>query len=250
MIDLHCHYLPGVDDGAQDLASALALIRAATANGISASVLTPHLYPGRWDNTLSRVADKFREFKRAVADAGLTMQLYLGAEVHLLPESLALLASDELLYLGGVNGKKVLLLEMPDGQIPVGALSAVKVLVARGVVPMIAHPERNKDVIRNPRKIEPFLQEGCMLQLTAASVCGLFGASANQTATKLLDAGWVTVVATDAHNLAHRPPILAEARAELARRYGSEAAMQLTLGNPAAIIDGRAQFEEVAAPGQ
>lgn len=248
VIDLHCHFLPGIDDGAPDMASALDLARAAVANGIQLSVLTPHLYPGRWDNRKSAIQPVFDSFRQALADNGIALEVRLGAEVHLLPESLGLLEIEEIPFLGEWKGQKVVLLEMPDGQIPVGAMMAVKFLLRRGIVPLIAHPERNKDVMRNFQKIMPFVAEGCLLQVTAASVCGLFGNSALTTAQRLLDASLVHVVATDAHNLKHRPPILAEARKELTRKYGNEVAEQLTSGIPGMIAQRTPIASETGSP--
>lgn len=238
MIDLHCHYLPGVDDGARDMAAALDLARAAVANGIKTAVLTPHLYPGRWDNLRTVLEPVFAQFKQELIDQNIALEVKLGAEVHLLPDSLALLDTDEIPFLGKYKTNHVMLLEFPDGQIPVGAMMAVKYFLKRGITPMIAHPERNKDVMRNLQKIVPFVKEGCLLQLTAASVCGRFGNSALETANRILDGGFAYVVATDSHNLAHRPPILAEAKATLAARYGMEAAMLLTELNPGEIAAG------------
>lgn len=244
MIDLHCHYLPGVDDGASDLETGIALARAAAENGIREAVLTPHILAGRWNNTRSSLEPRFDAFQRAVVEAGIDIALHLGAEVHLLPESLALFEAGEVPALGVWKGRRVILLEFPDGGIPVGAINAVEFLLQRGAIPMIAHPERNKDVMRSTSKIEPFVRAGCLLQLTAASVCGWFGKHAHQSALALLDAGWVTAVATDAHNLRYRPPVLAEARYTLRTRYGLEAAEVLTQRNPAAIIAGRVEQQD------
>jgi protein-tyrosine phosphatase len=244
MIDLHCHYLPGVDDGAPDLESGIALVQAAAANGIRVAVLTPHAFAGRWDNTLAVLRPKFREFRAAVARAGIGIELHLGAEVHLLPESLKLYAAGDLPCLGTWNGSRVILLEMPDGAIPVGAMKAVEFLMRRGAVPMIAHPERNKDVMRSLSKLEPFVKAGCLLQLTAASVCGWFGAPVHRSAHEILERGWATVVATDAHNLAHRPPVLAEARHVLHIQYGKDAAALLTQVRPGMIVAGRSPEDD------
>jgi protein-tyrosine phosphatase len=98
--DLHCEYLPAVDDGALDMTAGLALARAAVANGIHAAVLTPNAYAGRWDNTLTGLRPHFREFRKAVEDAGIVLEVYLGAEAHLLPESLHLYVANELPALG------------------------------------------------------------------------------------------------------------------------------------------------------
>ena len=236
MIDIHCHYLPGVDDGPKDLATGLALARAAVANGIHTAVLTPHIYARRWDNTHSSLVPAFDRFEHALQQAQIPLKVYLGAEAHLLPETLALFDRDELPPIGTWHGQDVFLLELPDGGIPVGALKAMDYLVSHNVVPMIAHPERNKHVMQSVARLEPFIKAGCLLQITAASVCGWFGKAAHRAALELLDKGWVTAVATDAHNLLHRPPVLAEARVAIRTRYGDQAAEALTESNPASIV--------------
>lgn len=225
-----------MDDGAQDAAEAVALARAAVANGISHAVLTPHVHPGRYENTLSSLTPHFEAFQELLRSAGVPLVIRLGGEVRLTAESLALLAENEMPSIGDWEGNKVVLLEFPAGQIPAGAINAVGFLLAKGMLPMIAHPERNKDVMRDWQKIEPFVKEGCLLQITAASVCGMFGNAPRLSAEELLAAGWVSVVATDAHNLKHRPPVLAEARAIIQKRYGATAAALLTLVNPGRIV--------------
>jgi protein-tyrosine phosphatase len=239
MIDLHCHLLPGVDDGAPTLEAALALARAAVDNGILEAVLTPHVFPGRWDNTLAGLTPRIETFRQSLADAGIALTVHLGAELRLLPESLARFDAGEVPAIGAWHDHRVVLLEFPDGGIPVGAMQAVAFLQRRGALPMIAHPERNRDVMRSPAAIRPFVEAGCLLQLTAASVCGWFGGPARLASLALLDAGWATAVATDAHNLRHRPPVLAEARHALEMRYGRNAARLLTETNPAIIVSGR-----------
>ena len=239
MIDLHCHLLPRIDDGAQSLDEALALARAAVANGIRQAVLTPHVHPSRYANTRVTLTPHFKAFQMVLRDENIPLEIHLGGEVRLELECLTLLGEDNLPTLGGWQGSRVMLLEFPPAQIPVGAMKAVEFFLARGVVPMIAHPERNKDVIRNWRAIEPFVKAGCLLQLTAASVCGMFGDQALTTSQQLLEAGWVTVLATDAHNLEHRPPVLAEGRQAIEERYGEPAAELLTQVNPGLIVGAR-----------
>ncbi|MGH9958910.1 MAG: tyrosine-protein phosphatase [Pyrinomonadaceae bacterium] len=236
MIDLHCHYLPAVDDGAQTTGEAVELARASVANGITHAVLTPHVDPGRYENTLSSLKPHFEAFQKLLQSAQVPLITCLGGEVRLSAESLALLDENELPSIGDWYGYKVVLLELPAGQIPVGAINVVSYLRARGMLPMIAHPERYKDVMRNHRKIEPFVKEGCLLQITAASVCGKFGDPVLAATDHLLAAGWVSVVATDAHDLEHRPPMLAEARALIEQRYGNAAAALLTEVNPGSIV--------------
>jgi protein-tyrosine phosphatase len=239
LIDLHCHYLPGVDDGARDLDAGLALASAAVQDGVRIAVLTPHIFAGRWSNTLSSLKPRFDAFVQSMAQASIPLDVRLGAEVRLVHQSLTQYEAGEIPILGRWNGLDVLLLEFPDAVIPVGAMKAVEFLMRRGALPMIAHPERNRDVMRDPDRMRPFVETGCLLQLTAASVCGRFGRPAHDTSLALLDRGWVAAVATDAHNIAHRPPILGHARKVLCERYGAELACRLTETLPAAIVSGR-----------
>ncbi len=238
MIDLHCHFLPDVDDGAQTTADALALVRAAVENGIREAVLTPHVNPGRFANTLSTLQPKFEDFRRLLASEHIPLKLHLGAEIRLSTESLALLDRDELPMLGHWEGFEVVLLELPPGHLPVGAINVVGFFMKKGIVPLLAHPERNKAFMHDWRTVKPFVEAGCLLQVTAASVIGDFGPTAQLTALSLLDAGWVSIVATDAHNLVHRPPVLAQARDEITRRFGADAAQLLTELNPRRILAG------------
>ena len=100
MIDLHCHYIPGIDDGAKDLPTALELLRASVDDGITEAVLTPHVFPGRWDNTLSNLRPIFADLKAAVEAEQIPIRLHLGGEVHLLPESLMLCDQGDLPLIG------------------------------------------------------------------------------------------------------------------------------------------------------
>ena len=236
MIDLHCHYLPGVDDGARTLDDALALIRASSETGVVHSVLTPHVYPGVWDNTGESLMTVFERLQAAVVEAGIPMTLSLGAEVRLHPESLEAMLADRLPLIGELDGDRIMLLEFPDGNIPPGALQACQMMIRKGIRPMIAHPERNKDVMRDPDRIRAFLDAGCLTQVTAASVIGQFGEPALKAAHQLLAMGLISIVATDAHNLMHRPPLLHFARDAIRRSYGPGLAYRLTEELPGLIV--------------
>jgi len=239
VIDLHCHYLPAVDDGAKDLQEALALLRAAERDGARTVVLTPHVFAGRWDNTLSLLQPRFDAFARLVRTKRIDVELLLGAEVHLLPESLDLIARGDVPFIGHWEGDQVVLLELHDGRIPPFAREAIRHLKSRDIVPMIAHPERNKAVMQDPAALEPLLDEGCLLQVTAGAIVGEFGERARDTALALLDRNLVTVVASDAHNLRHRPPRLRAARSELKARYGRDVALSLLEQAPREILSVR-----------
>lgn len=236
MIDLHSHLLPDIDDGASSMEEALSLARIAVADGVTHMVLTPHVHPGRFDNHAQSIQPVFAAFEAALVDADIKLSVKPAGEVRLSAEVLAMCASNQLPFLGEWDGKRVMLLELPHSHIPPGSDKLVKWLLDRDILPMIAHPERNKGVMSDIAKLAPFIEMGCLFQLTAMSVTGEFGPQAKQVADEMLDKGWVTVMATDAHNCDRRPPILSKAVSVAAEMIGDVEAKRLVWGNPAKII--------------
>lgn len=236
MIDLHCHYLPAIDDGSQSMAESLDLARASVADGITHAAMTPHIHPGRYENVRTTVEEATQQFRQALLEAGIALQVYPAGEVRLSSDVIDLLEQDELPFLGLQDGYRIVLLEFPYGQIPLGADKLGRWLLANRVRPLIAHPERNKAVMQNVERIAPFIEMGCWLQVTAASVLGEFGQPAQNCAELLLERRWVSVVATDAHNLLHRAPMMTAARNYLAQNLGESEAERLTRTNPGKIL--------------
>jgi protein-tyrosine phosphatase len=227
MIDIHCHLLPGLDDGAATLEESLALARIAVADGISCCVLTPHIHPGRWENEAAGIARATAVFAAALEQHGIPLQVSFAAEVRLTDLIFGQLEAGILPFLGAYEGESLLLLEFPHGHLIPGSDRLVQWLRRRGIRPVLAHPERNKSIMRNPELLQPFIDAGCLLQVTAASLTGGFGAAAERVALQLLDEDQVTFIASDAHNAKSRPPQLAKARALVAARKGEVLAQQL-----------------------
>jgi protein-tyrosine phosphatase len=236
MIDLHCHYLPGIDDGAQTLEESLALARAAVADGITHAVMTPHVHVGVYENRAASIKQAVETFRAALAEHRIPLAISAGGEVRIDSEIIELLAAGEIPFVGQLGGQRVMLLEMPHGQVPVGAERFTAWLLKQGVLPLIAHPERNKDVMRSLAKLDPFIEQGCKLQVTAGSLIGRFGDMAERRARELLDRGDIFAVATDAHNIDNRPPLMQAARTFLAADAGEAAATALTRGNPFLVV--------------
>ena len=237
MIDLHCHYLPGVDDGPVEAEEALRLVRAAVANGITAAALTPHIHPRRYSNSKTRLLHTFIRFQDLVKKQEIPIKLFLAGEVRVSPESLELFEQDEIPFLGEVDGYKVVLLEFPHDMIPVGSEQFINKLLRMKIRPLIAHPERNKHVMSDPERIRPFVDMGCWLQLTAGSLVGSFGKPAKKIATHLLEQELAWIIATDSHNMEHRPPDLAEGFAVLEDIVGSRMAKRMVEIRPAQILE-------------
>ena len=254
MIDLHCHYLPGIDDGAQTLEESLDLARAAVAAGIRTAIMTPHVHAGRYENNVTSIGKLCAAFQRVLEHKGIPLDIRAGGEVRISAEIMPMVEEGEIPFLGELDGYRIMLLEFPHSHLILGADKLINWLLARRIRPLIAHPERNKDVMKNVEKIEPFVKMGCLLQLTGASILGHFGKPAQQCAVKLIERQWATVVATDAHNLEHRPPnldlaykALADMGGELfARELTSEAPGRLIARNPLLSKTVRVQASEVS----
>lgn len=235
MIDLHCHYLPGIDDGPETLPEALELARAAVADGITHAVLTSHVHPGRYPNQRRNLTGAVEQFAAELANAGIGLTVRMGGEARLCPELVDLLAANQVPFLGEVDGYRIVLLEFPHQLVPVGSISFINSMLKLKIRPLIAHPERNKAIMAAPEKINEFAAAGCWLQITAGSLAGRFGTQAQKAAFQIIDEGWNCLIATDAHNLHSRPPLLSEGRAILREHYGEAVAQSMVVERPARI---------------
>lgn len=236
MLDLHVHVLPGIDDGPRTLDDALALAKALVADGIEHVVATPHIYPGVFDNTPQRIADAFDRLQSAIEAESLPLSMTWAAEVRICPEIFDWLEQRRLPLLdGSLVGPSTALIELPDGQIPVGTDRLMALLIDRGITPLIAHPERNKAVMDQPARLEVLRRMGCCFQLTAGSVLGEFGSRAQAAARHLLDADWADVIASDAHNLSGRKPRMRAAREWIGQHYDAALAERLMVTTPQKI---------------
>jgi protein-tyrosine phosphatase len=235
MVDAHCHLLPGIDDGPRTMDRAIALARHAVASGIVTAIVTPHVFAHRYDNTLAGIGAAANAFRTELAARGIRLALGHAAEVHIGPEIMALAEEGVLPLLGTVDGNGIVLLEFPDSHILPGSDKLAAWLLARNIRPLIAHPERNKDVMRNVEAIAPFVQMGCWLQLTAGSITGGFGPDCRKRARQLLERGWVQIIASDAHDTPTRYPELEPGRAAAEDVVGEAESWRLVRERPAAL---------------
>lgn len=238
MYDLHCHLLPGIDDGPETIEQALELAFCAVENGITHSVVTPHIHLGRYDNNKQSIQANVSAFKQALIQAKIPLHVAFAGEVRLGAEILDWVMNDKIPFLGAYKGNQVLLLELPHSHVPPGCDKLIRWLTKQNITPMIAHPERNKDIMRDMNKLTPFVELGCLFQLTAGSVSGAFGDNAYDTAHKILAAGHATILASDAHNIKNRPPSLIEGFEAACETIGEAAARQLIFDTPKAISEG------------
>jgi protein-tyrosine phosphatase len=235
MIDLHCHILPGIDDGAADLAESLALLRLAQQQGISHMVATPHVQSGYYDNTVQSIGAALGSLRAAAQAEGINVQLAAAAELRVEPQLIQLAERKALPLLGHYQGDKLLLLEFPHSHIPPGSDKLIKYLARLGYRIMVAHPERNRELQQDPAKIIQLQRLDCLFQLTASSVLGGMGDKPLHLARQYLAEGIFSIVATDCHSLKRRPPLLAEAKLQISSWTSPEQAQQLVLDTPAQI---------------
>jgi protein-tyrosine phosphatase len=236
LIDIHSHILPGVDDGARTMEEAIAMLKMAVADGVTTQVLTPHIHIGRFNNTLATLAKQFFNFRSRLRAEGIPITLKLSAELRIGPEIMPIINNQQIPWLGSDNGVKTLLLEFPPREVPFGSEHLIRWLQKKNIRPVIAHPERNREFQQHPEKLEPFIDIGCPLQVTASSLTGRFGQGPQKLAIRLLKEGKVDVIASDCHNLKSRPPNLSEGLREAAKIVGESAANAMVHELPRQLI--------------
>ena len=233
-VDIHCHCLPGLDDGPATVEEAVALCRALVADGVTVAVATPHQL-GRYDlrNGATEVRQAVAKLRDVLAAEGVPLRVEAGADVRVDERLPRLLDVGHVLTLAD-NGVYALL-ELPH-ETYIEPLPLVRMLVARGLRPIVSHPERHEHVARHSKLVLPWLQHGATLQVTAGSLAGDFGGVAERCAWDLVTAGSVAFVASDAHGATRRPPRMTAAIELIERRLGRAAARRLCLDNPRRVL--------------
>jgi protein-tyrosine phosphatase len=237
VIDLHCHILPGIDDGATDIAVSLAMARAQVTQGVSVVACTPHILPGLYHNSGPAIRQATAQLQEALQQEGIPLQLVTGADVHMTPDFAGGLRSGRLL---SIADSRYVLVEPPHHTAPPQLEDFFFNLVVAGYVPILTHPERLSWVPSRYAMIKRLVHGGVWMQLTAASFTGAFGRNALYWAERMLDDGCVHVLASDAHDAERRPPDLAVGREMVAKRVGAEEAQCLILTRPMGILKDQA----------
>ncbi len=234
MIDLHCHLLPGIDDGAPDLETSLAMARIAVADGIEVIACTPHIYPGLYENNGPAIRQAVAELQRRLVEADIPLQLTYGADTHIARDLEDGLRSGRV---PSLHGSRYFLLEPPHHVAPPRLGEIVFNLLVAGYVPVITHPERLSWIEDHYGTFVELVRKGAWLQVTSGSLTGRFGPTAQYWGERLLDEGWVHILATDSHSAKRRPPLLAEGQRAAERWLSKEEAVHLVRTRPKGILD-------------
>ncbi|MBF0177090.1 MAG: capsular biosynthesis protein [Magnetococcales bacterium] len=234
--DIHCHILPLMDDGPEAAQESLAMARCAFAAGTRVLVATPHVTPGVYDNSLASIRQATEAFRGLLQEEGIDLDVRWAADVRLSPELIRLVAEGSLPTLNKTGSRRFFLLEFPHDTIPPGSDKIVRRLLEQNYVPVLTHPERHRVICHHPGKLLPFLEMGCLSQLTAGSLTGVFGMDARRCAVTLLEKDWAHVIASDAHDLRERSPDLREGVQAAAQVVGMSRAMAMVTSIPGALL--------------
>jgi len=233
MVDLHCHILSGMDDGAKSFEESIAMAEMAIADGITHVVATPHASPEvRFD--YGNVKRSAEELQKAVGDR---LKLATGCDFHLNPENLATLKKDPSPFC--IHQKDYLLVEFNEFAIPPQSDQTLYELQLAGLRPIITHPERNGILRAQPERLEKWVRNGCYGQVTGGSLIGAFGSNLQTTSIEWIARGLVHFIASDAHNTKARPHKLRSAYELVQKEFGQEKAEALFVENPLAAFEGR-----------
>lgn len=234
-IDLHAHILPGEDDGPQTLEQALEMARMAAADGITCIVATPHNVGWTRADHRSRIHQEAAALQEECGQAGIPLCFLAGVEIYIDFDLLEQLQDGRAFPLAD---SRYVLLEMPHSAFPLYTEELVFHLQVKGYGVMLAHPERNVLVQANPGMLAPLVERGTLVQITAASLAGHFGADVARTAAYLLRSRLAHIIATDAHNDRRRRPELSTAVAAASEIIGPAEAEQMVRDIPRAILAG------------
>jgi protein-tyrosine phosphatase len=227
MIDIHCHFLPNVDDGPTSWDESLEMARLASQDGIRVAVTTPHwIQRTRWEPSPDEIKSKVRELNKRLVENEIALTIIPGMEVGISENLPKLVSSGQILTLGE---SQYLLIEIPYVSLPYGIEEIIFNLKVIGIHPILAHPERNQELQKNPKKILELVKAGASVQVTAGSFCGYFGQQAKQCAIQIAKYGVLHAVASDAHSSKKRVPNLTDGLKVVEECIGREEVQSLLI---------------------
>ncbi|MNI17808.1 Tyrosine-protein phosphatase YwqE [compost metagenome] len=217
MIDIHSHILPNLDDGSQELHESIEMARAALLDGIHTIIATPHHANGRYHNEAATVLQSVEALNDRLKQEEIGVRILPGQEIRVYPNMI-----DDWNQLLTLQHSSYVLLELPSNEIPSYFLDLLHELRIMKVTPIIAHPERNQEIAKDPSKLLKFIELGALSQLTSHSITGLFGPKIQSLCFKLCENHLAHFISSDAHNNTRRPFALQEAYSLIQAKLGSE----------------------------
>ncbi|MEI1423229.1 tyrosine-protein phosphatase [Bacillus cabrialesii] len=244
MIDIHCHILPAMDDGASDSADSIEMARAAVRQGIRTIIATPHHKNGVYENEPGPVREAADQLNKRLIKENIPLTVLPGQEIRIYGDLERDLSEQQLLSL---NDTKYILIEFPFDQVPRYAEPLFYDLQLKGYIPVIAHPERNREIRENPSLLYHLVEKGAATQITAGSLAGTFGKQMKAFSLRLAEANLIHFVASDAHNLKTRNFHTQEALSVLEKEFGTDLPYMLT-ENAELLLQNQTIFRQPPQP--
>lgn len=220
MIDLHCHILPGLDDGAEDMDASLEMAQLAVEEGITHILATPHHKKLHWSYPRDIVIEKTNELQSRLDKEKIPLKIFPGQEVHLHGTLMESIEKNEICFIDELN--QYVLVEFPSPHIPEYTDRLFFEMQSKGITPIIVHPELNKAIQKDPSIMYDFVSRGILGQVTAGSYIGKLGKDIEKLSYQLIESNLVHFLASDAHNTTTRPFYMKAAFDKLEKEFGKE----------------------------
>lgn len=233
-IDIHCHILPGVDDGSPDTETSLEMLRIAEKNGIQQMILTPHHKPMHHNVSPEHNELYTKRLQEAADNSGINVRLFSGNEVYYSDETFDNLVDGKVHTMAG---SEYVLVEFHPTNPYKAIHNGLYQVQAAGYIPILAHVERYGEIVAHISYVEELSEMGCLIQVNASSIMGKYGFGISHLTKKLLKKELVDFVATDAHDAGSRAPELLECRNYITRKFGEEYSDRVLYDNPLKVIN-------------
>lgn len=245
MIDLHCHILPGIDDGAENIEESVTMCHIAYKDGIRTIVATPHTMNGIFINERDYILAEVKKLQEVLITKKIDILIIPGADVHINYNLLELIRDGKAMTIN--NNGKYILLEFPHHHVPPKISEFVFKLKLNKIIPIFTHPERNIAIQKDLNIILRLVELGALTQITANSLIGEFGPSASKCAIEMLKHNLAHIIASDAHSSRFRSPVLSHSVVKAARIISQKWAEAMVTDIPRAIIFGE-NIADLPAP--
>ncbi|MGP4079208.1 tyrosine-protein phosphatase [Pseudalkalibacillus sp. R45] len=244
MIDIHCHILPGVDDGAGTVEDSIDMAKKAVDEGITTIIATPH-HNAHYQNRRLKIENDVEELNKVFQHKGINLQVIPGQEPRINADLLEQLENQEILTL--CNQNKYVHIELPSNHIPKYTQSLLYEIQLQGITPIIVHPERNVEIVENPEVLFDFVNEGILTQVTSSSLIGNFGKNIQKFSYQLIEHNLTHFIASDAHNISSRAFHLRAAYEQVEKEFDIKTRYQLQ-ENPILLVNGETIMTNTPAP--
>ncbi|UOQ50318.1 tyrosine protein phosphatase [Gracilibacillus caseinilyticus] len=242
MIDIHCHILPGIDDGAKHTEESVQMAKIAVSQGITTIIATPHHLNGSYDNYKDDIISAVDQLNTRLQEEAIPLTILPGQETRINGDMVTDLEEGNLLPLNENSG--YLFVELPSNHVPRYTTQLMFDLQLQGIKPIIVHPERNKEIMENPNILYDLVSNGTLTQLTAASIAGKFGKKIKKLSLQLIEANLTHFIASDAHNTRTRGFVMHDAHTVIKDEFGTDVLYWL-MENAQYMVNGEHVIGEV-----